>query len=235
MAYQLSQRSERELDGVHPALVAVVHRAIEITAQDFGVHDGIRVIEDQRALVESGASQTMDSKHLVQQGTGYGHAVDLVPYVRGSLRWEWLPIHAVCLAVKQAADELGVEIRWGGCWAALADVEDPEEAVAAYLAKRRGEGKRAFADGPHYELAAVPAKVATITEEPILAPTIHEEARRMKALQGKKTYLVLAAAGILWALGAVDIVPESMVEQGLAGLAVLGGGTIAAKINRLKA
>jgi len=35
--YRLSQRSMQNLSGVHPDLVAVVKRAIEITEQDFSV------------------------------------------------------------------------------------------------------------------------------------------------------------------------------------------------------
>jgi len=37
MAYHLSKRSLGNLEGVHPDLVAVVKRAIEITEQDFSV------------------------------------------------------------------------------------------------------------------------------------------------------------------------------------------------------
>ena len=73
MAYKLSQRSLQNLSGVHPDLVAVVKRAIEITEQDFSVIEGIRSIDRQRELVKSGASQPMNSRHLT------GHAVDIAP------------------------------------------------------------------------------------------------------------------------------------------------------------
>jgi hypothetical protein len=45
-----------------------------------------------------------------------GHAVDLVPYVNGKLRWEWEPIYVIAAAVNQAARELNVSLRWGGVW-----------------------------------------------------------------------------------------------------------------------
>ena len=73
MTYRLSQRSMQNLSGVHPDLVAVVKRAIEITEQDFSVIEGIRNIDRQRKLVAQGKSQTMNSRHLT------GHAVDLAP------------------------------------------------------------------------------------------------------------------------------------------------------------
>ena len=72
--YKLGQRSLQNLSGVHPDLVAVVKRAIEITEQDFSVIEGVRNIDRQRQLVKSGASQTMNSRHLT------GHAVDIAPY-----------------------------------------------------------------------------------------------------------------------------------------------------------
>ena len=62
-------------------MVAVVKHAITVSKQDFSVICGLRTIEEQRALVAKGASQTMKSKHLD------GIAVDLMAYVDGG-RWE---------------------------------------------------------------------------------------------------------------------------------------------------
>ena len=67
MAFKLSQRSIDKLDGVHPDMVAVVNRAIELTEVDFGVIQGVRTVEEQEALVAKGASQTMKSMHLPQE------------------------------------------------------------------------------------------------------------------------------------------------------------------------
>ena len=52
MAYQLGKRSLQNLSGVHPDMVAVVKRAIEITEKDFTVIEGIRNINRQRELVK---------------------------------------------------------------------------------------------------------------------------------------------------------------------------------------
>ena len=62
--FSLSKKSESRLFGVHPDLVAVVRRAIEITEVDFSVGEGLRTIERQKELVAKGASQTMKSRHL---------------------------------------------------------------------------------------------------------------------------------------------------------------------------
>ena len=157
MTYSLGAKSRAELKGVHPDLIRVVERAIQITTQDFSVHDGLRTLEEQKRYVATGVSQTMNSKHR-PQADGFGHAVDLVPFINGKLRWEWPAIYPIASAVWQAAKELGVPIRWGGPWANLSDIKTGtpgamKAAVEAYGAARRKAGKKAFTDGPHFELA----------------------------------------------------------------------------------
>ncbi|MEY2633058.1 MAG: hypothetical protein RIR00_1712 [Pseudomonadota bacterium] len=148
MSFKLGRTSLNELQGVHPDLVKVVNRAIEISTQDFSVHDGIRTQEEQKKLYASGASQTLDSRHIT------GHAVDLVPYIAGKLRWEWDPIYKIAEAMRVAARELKVPIRWGGAWDVLLTESDetPEEMVVSYGARRRAAGHKVFIDGPHFEL-----------------------------------------------------------------------------------
>jgi peptidoglycan LD-endopeptidase CwlK len=119
MAYTLGTRSSQRLSGVHPDLVAVVKRAIQITEQDFSVLEGIRNINRQRELFKAGKSTTMNSRHLT------GHAVDLAPWPTS---WEWEGFYPIAEAMKQAAEELEVDIVWGGDW-------------------------KSFPDGPHFELS----------------------------------------------------------------------------------
>lgn len=156
MAYSLGGRSLAELEGVHPKLVDVVKRAIQLTEQDFSVHDGLRTVAEQREYVRRGVSKTMNSMHM-KQPDGFGHAVDLVPYINGQLRWEWRPIFVVAAAVRQVAEELDVPLIWGGVWDRdFADIgttpAEIEKAVNSYVARRRAAGKTAFIDGPHWQL-----------------------------------------------------------------------------------
>lgn len=156
MSYALGSASRAELTGVHPRLIAVVERAIALTAQDFSVHDGLRTADEQREYVRQGVSKTMASKHM-RQGDGFGHAVDLVPFINGKLRWEWKPIYVIASAVHHAAAEQGVALIWGAVWdRAFATLPgDPaglEAAVNSYVTRRRAMGKSAFIDGPHFEL-----------------------------------------------------------------------------------
>ncbi|MBK9576486.1 MAG: M15 family metallopeptidase [Fibrobacterota bacterium] len=146
--FSLGATSKKELEGVHADLVKVVLRAIELTAQDFSVHDGIRTLEEQKKLVAAGASKTMESRHIT------GHAVDLVPFINGKLRWEWEPIYVIADAVRMAARELQIPIRWGGAWDVdfTNSTDSTEHLVAAYTQACIQQGKRAFTDGPHFEL-----------------------------------------------------------------------------------
>lgn len=113
--FKLSQKSLDRLSGVHPDLVAVVKRAIEITEVDFAVLEGVRSKARQEQLFKAGASQTLKGRHLT------GHAVDLGAYVGGSVRWDWPLYHKIAIAMKAAALELQVAIQWGGDWKSFKD------------------------------------------------------------------------------------------------------------------
>lgn len=112
---KLSRRSLLNLEGVHPHLVAIVERAIAITEIDFMVIEGRRPLERQKQLVASGASQTMDGRHLT------GHAVDIVPLLDGEIRWDWPLYHKLAPFIKQAAKDCGFPIEWGGDWKKFKD------------------------------------------------------------------------------------------------------------------
>ena len=113
--FKLGKRSIERLQGVHPDLVRVVERAIDLTTVDFTVLEGLRSPERQQTLVASGASQTLNSRHIT------GHAVDLGAWVDNQVDWSW-PLYAkIANAMKTAAKELGVSIVWGGDWRTFKD------------------------------------------------------------------------------------------------------------------
>jgi len=128
---ELDARSERNLTGVHPAMVGVVRRAAELVADlddglGFIVTEGLRTRERQVELVRVKASRTMNSKHL-PQADGMSHAVDLAATVSGRVHWDFPLYDRLADLMKQAAAEQGVQITWGGDW-------------------------QSFRDGPHFEL-----------------------------------------------------------------------------------
>ena len=113
--YTLGARSKQRLKGVHPDLIKVVERAIEITMVDFTVMEGLRTPERQKKLKEAGASQTLNSRHIT------GHAVDLGAFVDGQVDWSWPLYHEIAKAMKSAAAELSISIEWGGDWSRFKD------------------------------------------------------------------------------------------------------------------
>ena len=149
MSFSLSVRSNAKLNGVEPSLVAVTKRAIELTKIDFGVIYGMRTEEEQKKLVAAGKSQTMKSNHLV------GRAVDLMAYVDGKGCWELNVYDDLCDAMKAAAEELGIAVKWGAAWSE-GDIRTypgtAEDAMMKYIDLRRSQSRRPFIDGPHFEL-----------------------------------------------------------------------------------
>lgn len=120
--FVFSTRSEKNMQGVHPDLVKVTRRALELTDVDFMVIEGKRNEARQRQLVINGKSRTMNSRHLT------GHAVDCAPIVNGSIPWqEWSYFKKVAEVMIQAGKEFGIDVEWGGNW-------------------------DSFKDGPHFQL-----------------------------------------------------------------------------------
>ncbi|MFI8682319.1 M15 family metallopeptidase [Brevundimonas diminuta] len=115
MSYRLSTRSRGRLKGVHPDLVAVVERAIQLTEVDFMITEGLRTPQRQAELVRAGASRTLNSRHLT------GHAIDVAALVGGKVRWDWPLYPRIAEAFRQAARELKTPITWGGDWPRLRD------------------------------------------------------------------------------------------------------------------
>jgi peptidoglycan L-alanyl-D-glutamate endopeptidase CwlK len=149
MTYKLSQRSLDRMEGVDERLVAVVKHAITSTKTDFGVIQGLRTIEMQKALVAKGASQTMKSKHLD------GLAVDLMAYIGGRGSWELNLYDDLADAMAEGANAAGCKVRWGAAWHidSIGQYKGTmEDAMNEYIDLRRSQGRRPFIDGPHFEL-----------------------------------------------------------------------------------
>jgi len=149
MGFKLSARSIGKLEGVEKDLVNVVLEAIELTKVDFGVTFGMRTLEEQQKLYDSGRSQTMKSKHLD------GRAVDLVAYFGSDISWELNVYDDICDAMAEAARRNTVAIKWGAAWSE-GDIRmysgSAEDSMNAYIDLRRSEGRRPFIDAPHFEM-----------------------------------------------------------------------------------
>lgn len=150
--YEFGERSLRCLQGVHPHLIALAHKALELSAVDFGVHCGVRTMEQQKQLVAQRRSMTLESRHipmLVRSGgNGKGHAIDCHVYLPGRPddAFDWPQLALIDDAFLAASKLLLVPYNWGGNWSR-------------------------FPDGPHFELPSDQyAKDAPITPLPGEAP-----------------------------------------------------------------
>lgn len=128
--FNLSKRSLSTLEGVHPDLIKVVKRAIELTEVDFMVGEGVRTIQTQRKYVRQGKSRTLNSRHI-PASNGYSHAVDLWMWKEGKISWDtsgttdfytlsvdddYDNYQEIGTSVLMAGEELGIPIRWGADW-----------------------------------------------------------------------------------------------------------------------
>lgn len=154
MSFTLSKRSLSKLEGVHEYMQDIVKEAITLTKIDFGIICGTRTRSEQAALVESGASKTMNSKHMKQESTGKSHAVDLMAYIGSRGSWELNLYDDIADAMKTAAIAQGHPITWGAAWHKKLNDWDgtSEELMNQYIDIRRSQGRRPFIDGPHFQL-----------------------------------------------------------------------------------
>jgi peptidoglycan L-alanyl-D-glutamate endopeptidase CwlK len=134
---EFSASSKSKLKGVHPDLVRVVNRCAKDWTDKqftFGLTCGVRTLEEQKVLVKKGASKTLKSRHIPAPN-GYSHAVDVVAFIDGKVRWDWPLYDKIAKAMKAAAKAEKVPIEWGGDWVS-------------------------FKDGPHFQLpwATYPGK-----------------------------------------------------------------------------
>lgn len=149
MSYKFGNSSKQKLQKVHPDLVKVMNLAIEKSTKDFSIIEGIRTLQRQKQLLQEKKTTTLNSKHLIQP-SGFGHAVDVAPY---PVDWNLESFYPIAEAVRKAAKELKIKVRWGGAWCILNDTTKPiKELVQDYSAERRSQKRRVFIDAPHFEI-----------------------------------------------------------------------------------
>jgi peptidoglycan LD-endopeptidase CwlK len=119
-----SERSRKNMAGIHPHLRRVLDRALQESPYDFVVTEGLRTLERQKQLKAMGASKTLNSRHIT------GHAVDLYAWVDinrdGKVVFEEMInprlMTAIAKAIKAAATAENVPLVWGGDWRTFKDM-----------------------------------------------------------------------------------------------------------------
>lgn len=122
MGFTLSQKSKDKLKGVHPDMIKVVERAIEISEIDFFVNEGVRTPERQKELYAQGRTKpgkkvtwTLNSNHFVSPKTGFGHAVDVYAFPFNANQTP-ATSKKIAEAFLRASNELDIPVRWGADW-----------------------------------------------------------------------------------------------------------------------
>ena len=92
---------------------------------DLTVLEGVRTLERQKELVASGASKTLNSRHLAQSD-GLAAAVDVAPRgLTATVVWQDSALFYYFGGyVMRTAEDHGIEIRWGGDWDGDHQVKD---------------------------------------------------------------------------------------------------------------
>lgn len=104
------------LNGVHPALIAVLYRAAVLLFAASGrrsvvrITEGLRTRERQEKLLAQGKTWTLNSYHLT------GLAVDVAIRRDGEITWDLEYYKDFAEHVETASGEMGVIVTWGGWW-----------------------------------------------------------------------------------------------------------------------
>lgn len=128
-----SKRSLDNLQGIHPDLVRVLKAAIVDTPVDFTVVEGVRTQARQEQLYAQGrtlpgpkvtnADGVRNKSNHQVKADGWGHAVDLYPYIDGGVRVQGVEaqLKEIATHIKAVAARLGIPVEWGGDWKTLHD------------------------------------------------------------------------------------------------------------------
>ena len=197
MTYAFSVRSRERMKGLHPDLVAVMERAIQITPIDFTVIEGLRTKARQKVLVAQGKSQTMNSRHLT------GHAIDVAPVVKGRVSWDWKHYYPLAKAIKQAASDLGVNVEWGGDWTSLKDGPHWQLSWSTYDKDDMTSKRQEILDSSApRKLRSKPSQSRTVQASVVQgASAIGGAVGALTSLEGTAQIVALVVCGVVAVLG----------------------------------
>ena len=119
------QPDGESLAPVHPDLRKVVSLAAQRAKDDgydFFIKDSSRTLLEQKANLRNGASKTLNSRHLPDKN-GIVYAVDItIPYEGNpSNAKDWEQVRLVNRYMQQAANDLNIDVEWGGNWKGFPD------------------------------------------------------------------------------------------------------------------
>lgn len=143
MKYRFSKTSLERLNQCHIDLQRLFDLVIKRTPVDFGIACGYRSVSEQQELYSQGRTKegqivthvdgiNKKSKHNYSPSM----AVDIYCFVNGSATWDKEHLILVAGVVLSCANELNIDIRWGGNWDGDGEIISDQN----------------FQDLPHFEL-----------------------------------------------------------------------------------
>lgn len=112
---KLSIKSRIALRLVHPDLVSIVNRALEISAYEFCITSGARTLAMQRSWFDLKLADGERSRHIPAfNESGLAEAVDVMPMIDGVAKRQLCG--EIATAFFAASRECEVPITWGGQW-----------------------------------------------------------------------------------------------------------------------
>lgn len=130
MSYRYSNRSKKNMEGLHPDLKEFLNKLIKISKYDYIITCGIRSDQEQNKLYQKGRTLPGEiitncdgykykSKHQIKED-GYGWAADIAILINRKIDWD---IHLfkelVNDEVRALMEKYGIE--WGGDWKSFKD------------------------------------------------------------------------------------------------------------------
>jgi peptidoglycan L-alanyl-D-glutamate endopeptidase CwlK len=123
--YVYGRKSLAVFGELHPTMQRVFMEVLR--HRDHSLLDGVRTIAEQQHYVDTGASKTMNSRHLPRDpetgirrddGKGVAWAVDGVPYPFVGWKHPRVSQDLIYFGgfVVGVAKEMGIELRYGGDW-----------------------------------------------------------------------------------------------------------------------
>lgn len=187
----LTERSLRNLEGVHRDLVTIV--ANTKTPYPVIVTEGIRTAERQTKLLAEGKSRTLNSRHLT------GHACDFAVVIDDKVTWEFEYYKECAKAFKATAKRMGYDMEWGGDWPTFKDGTHLQLSWQSYPLqanpKTPGNSKTIAAATVGFPIAAFIPQIFTAIKEMVGSLTAFDSEI---AQWTQVSAVVLIAAFVVW-------------------------------------
>jgi len=124
LSSRFGTRSKKELKTCNLKLQQLFNVVVE--GFDCSIIQGRRSKALQNKYFAEGKSKVQwpNSKHNVLNPTDLSRAVDVAPYINGKISWDAKQCYFFAGYVLRVAEQLSINIRWGGSWDMDRDVND---------------------------------------------------------------------------------------------------------------